>query len=99
MSLDIILEAATKRAAEEKAARKRNRPRQRMRGVKATIVEAEAAGVDLGDEVAVLCYVMRELGFDSAGFDAMTDVEVKRLMSTSSSVKQRLAAIKRERRS
>ena len=75
------------------ASKKRKaRPRVHVREA----IEAVAETADMTSDVAVVRAVLREIGFESAGFDAMSDEEVDTLLSRASTIRQLLRAWRKQ---
>lgn len=53
-------------------------------------------GIDADDTVGVVRHVMRMRGFESPGFDAMSDAEVGRLIKGVSYITQQLRKVRRD---
>ena len=79
---------ATAVGAEQK--KKKARPRVHVREAIERV--AEDGTLDMTNDVDVLKAVLAEIGFRSAGFDAMPDDEVETLLSRASTIRQLLRA-------
>ena len=98
MDLDKLISAARARAAEEKEKRRRRNGARPRAPTGAAVRKVLADGVDPDDLVGVIRAALLEVGYDSPGFDAMSDTEARGLFRMVSSIRQHIRKARRERR-
>ena len=98
MDLDKLLSVARARAAEEKGKRRRRNGARPRAPTGAAVRTVLANGVDPDDLVGVIRAALLEVGYDSPGFDAMSNDEARGLFRMVSSIRQHLRKARKEAR-